>query len=75
MHALGTEVYYDFGSVSLVAHFYFAEVDGHSNSKVVGVATIAGSAAVAALVGFGLLAGFVEVLIWIANVGAGCLGF
>ena len=75
MHGLVVGVYYDTVSVSLAVHFYFAEVDEHSDSEVVGVAAIADSGAMAALVGFEPLVGSSEVLVWVLAEEACCLGF
>ena len=62
MHGLTVGVYSDSGLVSLAVHFCSTEVDEHSNSEVVGVATVVGSAAVNALVGSDPLVGSAEVL-------------
>ena len=51
MHDLDGGVYSDSGSVLPAVHSCFAMVDSRSGSEVVGVATSADSAAVAALVG------------------------
>ena len=48
MHGLAVGVYYDYGSVSLAAHSYSAEVDKCSNSEAVGGVVVAGSIVVAA---------------------------
>ena len=53
---------------------YFATVDKHSGFEVVGVATGAESAAVAALVGSEVLVDSAEVLVWVVAEGACCLG-
>ena len=82
MHGLADEVYSNSGSVSLAMDSYYAEVDGHSDSEVdghfdsevVGMAVVADSAAVVALVGSGLLIDFTEVLVWVAVEEAYCLG-
>ena len=71
MRVLVVEVYSDSGSVSLAAHSYFAEVDGHSDSEVVGEVAVAGSASVAILVGFELLVDSAEVA---CCPGSYCLG-
>ena len=75
MHVLVAEVYSDSGSVSLVMHSGFAEVDGHSDSEVVGVAVVASSVVMAASVGSGHFASSIEVLAWVDATEACCLVF
>ena len=48
MCVLVVGVYCSSGFVSLVAHSYFAEVDGHSGFEAIGGAAAVGSAVVAA---------------------------
>ena len=75
MHGIVVGVYSDCSSVSLAVCSCSIEVDEHSDSEVVGVATIAGSAAVATLVGSDPLVGSAEVLTWVVAEEACCLGF
>ena len=62
MHALDVGVHFNSGFVSTVVHSDSAEVDGHSCFGTVGGVAVAGSVAMAALLGSGLLADFVELV-------------
>ena len=75
MHILAIEVYSDSSSVLLAVHSYSAEVEGHSDFEVAGVAVVADSTVVAALVGFDPLVGFAEMLVWVVAEQACCLDF
>ena len=73
-HGLVVGVYSHSGSVSLAVQSCSVEVDGHSNSDVVGAA-VANSTAMATLVGSKPLFGSAEVLAWVVVEEACCLGF